>query len=117
MYEHHTEPLLSGREFARRLVGHGMVALAALVVSLLIGMAGFHWLGPQSWLDAYLNAAMLLGGMGPVGNIDQPAGKIFAGLYALYAGIGFLVAVALLFAPVLHRIMHKLHINDRSKSK
>jgi hypothetical protein len=117
MYEHHTQPLLSRREFARRLVGHGMVALAALVVSLGIGMAGFHWLGPQSWLDAYLNAAMLLGGMGPVGSIEQPMGKVFAGLYALYAGIVFLVAVALLFAPVLHRIMHKLHIDDRGKSK
>ena len=92
MYERHTEPLLSRRQFLSRLARHGEIALAVLLVSLAIGTLGFHWSAPQGWLDAFLNAAMLLGGMGPVGSFEQPVGKVFAGLFALYAGIVFLGA-------------------------
>lgn len=88
MYEHRTDPLLSRGQFARRFARHGVLATAALVVSLAIGTLGFHWLALQSWLDAFLNAAMLLGGMGPVGNFEQPLGKV-----------------------------HKLHLDDRRTRK
>lgn len=84
---------------------------------MIAGTLGFHYLASQMWLDAYLNAAMLLGGMGPVGNIEGSAGKIFAGLYALYAGIVFLGASALLLAPFLHRILHKFHLSERESRK
>jgi hypothetical protein len=117
MYEIHTEALLPRRLFLRRMARHGVVAAAALLISLIIGMIGFHWLGPQAWLDAFLNAAMLLGGMGPVGNFERPAGKIFAGLFALYAGVIFLGASAVLLAPVVHRVLHKLRLEENRKRK
>ncbi len=75
MYERHTEPLLPRRQFLRRLARHGEIAMAVLLVSLALGTLGFHWLAPQGWLDAFLNAAMLLGGMGPVGSFEQPDWK------------------------------------------
>ena len=115
MYERHTEPLIPRRQFLRRLVRHGEIAMAVLLVSLAIGTFGFHWLAPQSWLDAFLNAAMLLGGMGPVGNFEQPVGKVFAGLFALYAGIVFLGASVVLLAPIVHRILHKLRLEEQKK--
>jgi len=117
MYERHNQPLLPRRQFFRRWARHGVLAAVALVVSLAIGTSGFHWLARQSWLDAFLNAAMLLGGMGPVGNFEPPVGKVFAALYALYAGIVFLGASAVLLAPVVHRVLHKLHLSEQGKRK
>ena len=86
-------------------------SLAALLVggSLLIGMTGYRFLEQLDWLDAFLNASMILGGMGPVNNPQTGGGKLFAGLYALYAGLVFLVVIGVLFAPVLHRARHLFH--------
>jgi hypothetical protein len=72
-------------------------------------MAGYEWYEQLSWRDAFLNAAMLLGGMGPVNAPATPGGKLFAGLYALYAGLVFLIVAGLLLAPVVHRILHRFH--------
>lgn len=115
MYEHHTKSLLPRRQFFRRLTQHGALAAVALLVSLAIGTVGFHWLALQSWLDAFLNASMLLGGMGPVGGFGRPVGKLFAAFYALYAGIVFLGAAVVFLAPVVHRILHKLHLDEQAK--
>lgn len=112
IYESRHEPLLPREVFLRRLRRHGFWALCILLSSLAIGMAGFHWLCDQAWIDSFLNAAMLLGGMGPIGDFNGTAGKIFAGLYALYAGIGFLIGAALVIAPVLHRVMHRWHLKE-----
>jgi hypothetical protein len=117
MYEPHTEPLIPRRQFLRRLARHGEIAMAVLLVSLAIGTLGFHWSAPQGWLDAFLNAAMLLGGMGPVGSFEQPLGKVFAGLFALYAGIVFLGAAMVFLAPIVHRILHRLHLEEQGKLK
>jgi hypothetical protein len=87
-------------------------AAGLLTVSLAIGVAGFHWLAGQAGLDALLNAAMLLGGQGPIGTIRGTAGKLFGAAYALYAGIVFIGAAALALAPVLHRLIHKLHLEE-----
>jgi hypothetical protein len=84
--------------------------------SLLLGMAGYAHFEGLAWRDAFLNAAMLLGGMGPVDAPRTDGGKVFAGLYALYAGLVFLVAVAILLAPVVHRLLHKFHW-DRDESR
>jgi hypothetical protein len=84
--------------------------------SLLLGMAGYAYFEGLAWRDAFLNAAMLLGGMGPVDAPRTDGGKVFAGLYALYAGLVFLVAVAILLAPVVHRLLHKFHW-DRDESR
>jgi hypothetical protein len=91
---------------------YGSYAAGLLAVSLLIGVMGFHWLAGQSGLDALLNAAMLLGGQGPIGVIRGTAGKLFASAYALYAGVVFIGAAAVALAPVLHRLIHKLHLEE-----
>lgn len=88
-------------------------ALALLFLTLAAGMAGYHWLEDQTWIDAYLNAAMILGGMGPVAELHTPAGKVFAGTYALFAGLIFVLAIGLVLAPVLHRAMHRFHLDGK----
>ena len=89
---------------------HGLGAALLFAGTLAIGMAGYHWFEGMSWLDAYLNAAMILGGMGPVAGIHSPAGKLFAGSYALFAGMVFLVGVGVGLTPVLHRAFHRFHV-------
>jgi hypothetical protein len=93
------------------------VALAVIVVSLLLGMVGYHEFAGFDWIDSFLNAAMLLGGMGPIGDIATSAGKIFAGLYALYAGLVLIISAGVLLTPVLHRVMHRLHIEGGGAAK
>jgi hypothetical protein len=90
-------------------LAHLGVALAILAVSLGIGMVGYHRLEHLPWLDAFHNAAMQLGGMAPVDPPTSPGGKLFAGLYALYAGLVFIASAALVFTPVVHRVLHKFH--------
>ena len=109
MYESRKHPPLSRTRFARRLAWHFAGAAALVLGSLLLGMAGYNYFEGLTWRDSFLNAAMLLGGMGPVDAPRTDGGKLFAGLYALYAGLVFLVAAGLVLAPVLHRVLHKFH--------
>lgn len=111
MYERHAEPPISARRFVSRLVRHVAYGVALVAASLGIGTAGFHWLAGQAPLDAFLNASMLLGGMGPVGDLGRvsPGGKLFAALFALYSGLVFLIFAGLLMAPIFHRILHRFH--------
>jgi hypothetical protein len=111
-YEHRTAPLLSTRAFRRRAVRHGSYALGLLAISMLIGTLGFWLLAGQKPIDALLNAAMLLGGMGPVGDINYTFGKLFAAVFALYAGLVFLAAGAITLAPFLHRLLHRFHLEE-----
>ena len=117
MYEHRSQGLLSRAEFLRRLARHGVLAVALVLGSLGIGTLGFHFACDQEWIDALLNAAMLLGGMGPVGGLGPAAGKLFAAFYALYAGLVFLIVAGVLFAPLFHRIVHKLHMDLDDEDK
>lgn len=112
MYESHDDPLLSHAQFLLRLLGHGAMAFALLVASLGAGMLGYVTFEHLSWTDAFLNSAMLLGGMGPVNPPQTEAGKVFAGIYALYAGLVFVVSAALVLTPVLHRVLHRFHWNE-----
>ncbi len=112
MFERRSEPPVSRATFIWRVLRHGAVALAILGVSLLLGMAGYRVFEGLSWLDAFLNSAMLLGGMGPVNTIEEPAGKLFAGFYALYAGLVFITVAGILSAPVVHRLLHRFHWED-----
>jgi hypothetical protein len=109
MYESKTHPPIPRSQFAKRVVLHGVVVLAVIAFSLGLGMAGYGYFEGLAWRDAFLNAAMLMGGMGPVEIPRSNAGKLFAGLYALYAGLVFLVAAGVMFSPILHRILHKFH--------
>jgi hypothetical protein len=109
MYEPKTHPPIPRHQFVRRVLLHVAAALAVLLLSLMLGMAGYEYFEQLPWRAAFLNAAMLMGGMGPVDAPLTDGGKVFAGLYALYAGLVFLVAAGLLFAPIVHRVMHKFH--------
>ena len=113
MYETRKQPVLPRARFTRRLLLHAAIAVSLIMASLAIGMAGYCGFEHLSPLDGFLNAAMLLGGMGPVNAPVTPAGKLFAGLFALYAGLVFIVTAALLFTPLLHRLMHRLHWDER----
>ena len=109
MYEHHREPVLGRRQFLQRVSRHGMMSLALVVFSLAVGSVGYHYLAGFGWVDAFANAAMILTGMGPLGDLPTPAATLFAAFYALYSGLIFVAAVAVLFAPFLHRLLHRLH--------
>jgi hypothetical protein len=109
MYEAKAHPPIPRERFARRVLLHFASALVVLGVSLAIGMVGYEYFENLPWRDAFLNAAMLMGGMGPVDAPKTNGGKIFAGCYALYAGLVFLAAAGLVFAPILHRVLHRFH--------
>jgi len=114
MYEHRRTPPLTVRKFIRRMALHGCVALLVIAVSLLVGMLGFHhYLANKHWVYAFLNASMILSGMGPVevGDLKE-SGQLFAGFYALYSGIVFIAVMGILLSPVVHRIMHKFQWDD-----
>jgi hypothetical protein len=117
MYEHHTAPVLPRPLFLRRLALHGGYAALLVAVSTVVGTAGFIAFAKQEPIDALLNTAMLLGGMGPVGEIRTTGGKLFAAAYALYAGLVFLGTGAILFAPPLHRMLHRLHVQEGAASR
>jgi hypothetical protein len=112
-YEHRTAPVLSHRAFVSRLWSHFLTALGVVLVSLAAGILGYHALAHFSWIDSFLNAAMLLGGMGPVGEIPSASGKIFAALYALYSGLVLIAVAGILLAPIIHRVMHRFHVEAR----
>jgi hypothetical protein len=103
----------------RKLLHHmsSQVGYAGVLValSLVIGMAGYHWLAGFAWIDAFEDSAMLLGGMGPVGQVASSTGKIFAGLFALYAGLVFLLVTALVLTPVMHHVLHRFHWEMKSE--
>ena len=109
MYESRSHPLLSRRLFIGRVLRHAAAAAALVLVSVAVGMAGYEHFEGLPWRDAFLNTAMIAGGMGPVDAPRTDGGKVFAGLYALYSGLVFIATAALLLAPVVHRVMHKFH--------
>jgi hypothetical protein len=103
----HTPP--SGQLLARHLARQAGYASLLIALSVLLGMTGYHWIAAYSWIDAFLNACMLLGGMGPVGDLPNDSAKLFAGLFALYSGLVFLAVTALVLTPVLHWVLHRFH--------
>ena len=115
LYESHHAPVLARPLFYRRLLNHFAVACALLLASLGMGMLGYEHYEQLEWHDAFLNACMLLGGMGPVNNPATNAGKLFAGCYALYAGLLFIVMTSIILAPLLHRMLHLFHADERDR--
>lgn len=114
MYEHRGMQLIPTRRFLRRVTFHLAVATALVMASLSLGMAGYSHFERLALPDAFLNAAMLLGGMGPIDAPKTLGGKVFAGVYALYCGLVLLVAAGILFAPLLHRLLHHFHWLDEA---
>lgn len=121
MFEHRSKPLLPRRAFYRRLARSAGLGLLVIVTVLGIGMLGYRYLEHLAWLDAFVNASMILSGMGPVSPLQTDAGKVFAGCYALFSGLAFLTSIGIFFAPMLHRFLHKFHLEqtrrDDNKAK
>lgn len=109
--EHREAPLLPPGRFVVRLLRFFALAVAVILITLGLGVLGYHFLGKLRWLDALVNASMILGGMGPVDPIATTSGKWFASFYALFSGVVFLGAVGVLFAPILHRFLHHYHLD------
>ncbi|MBN2463260.1 MAG: hypothetical protein JXB43_06635 [Dehalococcoidia bacterium] len=116
VYEHFRQPIISRSAFFLRIGWHVLIALGIVIVSLGIGIVGYHEFEDLSWIDSTVNAAMILGGMGPLNQLQTNAGKLFASFYALFSGIIFLVAIAILLAPVVHRFLHRFHFDFDSES-
>jgi hypothetical protein len=112
MFERPFQPILPRRQFFRRVGRFSAIAALLVGISWLIGILGYRLLENMTWIDAILNAAMILGGMGPVDPLKTDAGKIFASFYALFSGIIFLVASGLLVAPIFHRLLHQFHLES-----
>jgi len=117
MFERRSQPLISRAEFTLRVIRFAAVGLAIIVGSWAVGTLGYHYLQGLGWLDSVLNAAMILGGLGPVDPITHPAAKVFASLYALYSGLVFLVVAGLLTAPLFHRFIHRFHVELDDKQR
>ena len=117
MFEHRSKPLLPRKVYYRRLAYHAALGVMVIAGALGIGMIGYHSFEKMPWVDAFVNASMILSGMGPVSPLQTDGGKIFAGCYALFSGIAFISIMAIVFAPVVHRFLHKFHLEDEGRSK
>jgi len=116
MYEHKSAPLASYEVFKKRVIRNTILAAQMLIFfSLLLGMAGYHFLNKLSWVDSLLDASMILTGMGPVHPMTNTSSKVFASIYALYSGVAFMTTIAVFLAPVIHRIMHRFHLEEKDK--
>lgn len=114
MFEHRTAPLLHWTAFLRRLALSAALGMLLILVSLAVGMAGYHYFESLPWIDAFANAAMILSGMGPLAQPQTNAGKLFAGLYALYSGLAIVMIAGITFAPVVHRVFHHFHLETNT---
>jgi hypothetical protein len=112
-FEQHHHPLASKKVFFARVRRHLLFGCAIILFSLLLGMAGYAYFEGMSLIDAYENAAMILSGMGPVSELKTQAGKVFAGSYALFSGVVFLVVIAIIMAPLAHRFFHRFLLKDK----
>jgi hypothetical protein len=113
MYEPIRHSLAPRRVFLRRIARNFLIGQALVVISLAAGMAGYRGLEGMGWADSFVNAAMILSGMGPMGELKTTGGKIFAGCYALYSGLALILILGIILGPVVHRALHKFHVEER----
>lgn len=112
MFEHHSKPLISKEKYLKRVFKSISISAVIIFLSLSIGISGYHYIAHLSWIDSLLNASMILTGMGPVNAMSTFSAKLFASFYALFSGIAFLTTIAVIVAPILHRFLHRLHIEE-----
>ena len=115
IFESKKQPIASSRRFTRRLLLHFSVSARVVFFALGVGVLGYHFIAGFDWVVALLNASMILAGMGPIGDLNTDGAKVFASAYALFSGLVFISISAILFAPVVHRVLHAFHINDKQK--
>ena len=112
MFETRTDPLASHLVFARRVIKYASIAFLVIGVALGLGIVGYHFIASLSWIDSLLNASMILGGMGPVGDLPSDAAKVFASFYALFSGLVFISVMGIVLAPAAHRALHLFHLDE-----
>ena len=117
MFEAKSKPLLPRPSYYLRLARSGATGLLVILAALGTGMLGYHQFEGMPWIDAFANAAMILSGMGPLAPLTTADGKLFAGCYALFSGLVFVVVIGIVFAPVVHRFMHRFHLDADSKNR
>jgi hypothetical protein len=115
MFEKKRESLVPTHVFAVRLLNFLLFSLLVMSFALCLGVLGYHHFGKLDWIDALLNASMILGGMGPVDPLPDDAAKLFASIYALFSGVVFISTAGILLAPLFHRVLHRFHIEDETK--
>lgn len=113
MYEHRKKPLAPRSKYYRRIAKNVLLALLVMLVSLIIGIIGYHYTANIAWLDALHNASMILSGMGPVVEIKTTGGKWFSSAYALFSGVIFITNIGIILAPAIHRLIHRLHLEEQ----
>jgi hypothetical protein len=111
-FEHHTKSLLPRKQFFNRVLRYAGFAFLLLGFSLGVGVLGYHYFNELSWLDSLLNASMILTGMGPIDPMKNDGAKWFASTYAIFSGVAFLSTVAVFLSPIVHRFLHKIHLDD-----
>jgi hypothetical protein len=112
-FERHHDELAPVSVFVKRLLGSVVMALGLIGVVLLIGITGYHFIGGFNLVDSLLEASMILGGMGPVNQLQSDGAKIFASIYALFSGLIFIAVMGLVLSPVVHRLLHKFHVDEK----
>jgi hypothetical protein len=117
MFERKHQKIAPLPVFIRRLAGYIGIAILLILTALFIGIAGYHWIAGFNWVDSLLNASMILGGMGPVNSLTNTGAKIFASVYALFSGLVFIAIMGIVFSPIMHRMLHKFHIDSKDLQK
>lgn len=112
-YERLAQPILAWPLFVRRAVRHFLFGVLTITAADGIGIIGYHVLGGLGWIDSFLNASMILGGMGPVDELTSSAAKVFAGCYALFSGLVFIAIMSIVLAPWVHRMIHVMHEKEK----
>jgi hypothetical protein len=112
LFEHTSKPLLDARSFYQRQIKFMLYAFGFLSICLGIGMIGYHFIAGLSWVSAYHNATMILSGMGEIDHMPNNISKIFSGTYALLSGVVFLVTIAVMLSPIVHRFLHRMHVEE-----
>jgi hypothetical protein len=113
VYERRSDKVASRMVYLKRLLGSLTMAVAVIFVALLIGIAGYHFIAGFNWIDSLLEASMILGGMGPVNQLSNDTAKVFASIYALFSGLVVLALMGIMLAPVVHRVLHKFHVDEK----
>jgi hypothetical protein len=117
MFERKHQNIASAPVFIKRLALCFGTALLLILVALFMGIAGYHWIAGLGWIDSLLNASMILGGMGPVDQLTNAGAKVFASAYALFSGLVFIAVMGVVFSPLLHRMLHKFHLDEKDLRK
>ena len=107
------KPLMPTYKFIVQVIRSSVMGLGVIAAAQFVGMLGYHLFEGMSWIDSFVNAAMILSGMGPLNPLQTTAGKLFAGFYALFSGLAFILIIGIIFAPIVHRFLHRFHLNER----